>query len=713
MAVPEGLPLAVMISLAYSVRKMLVDKNFVKRLASCEIMGGANNICSDKTGTLTMNKMHVTNIWHGDDSKLPEAPVEQQDASKKPDKKKKKKKKGKSVEPDEAPKDQKLPGFKISDYFPNSNHSKIMLESLSVNTPPHETAGATDKAMIEMVERCEVDGKIQTVVDIRDRHLDPKDTKRREFTSKRKKMSTIANNVDDNEFGYDKRVHVKGASEIVLDSCTHWLNKDGNREEMSADQKVAIKEAITDYAKVALRTICVAYKDLKEGEGGPEHDHDVDKDHWEVEQNDLTCICILGIKDIIRPEVPKAVEQCKKAGVRVRMVTGDNAVTARAIAGECCLIDDDIQNAGEYSVLEGKAFFEMVGGLTCDNCKNDCPCECKPDKIDEKVKNKEVFAKIRQELCVLARSRPEDKYLMVTGLREFGDVVAVTGDGTNDAPALKKSDVGFAMGITGTDVAKGAADIILLDDNFASIVKACMWGRNIYDNIRKFLQFQLTVNVVALITAFVGACILTESPLQPIQLLWVNLIMDSLASLALATEAPDEVKLLNRDPQSRDEYIISRKMVKHILAVSIAQSIVIFTIVFAGEFFIPEAPGYFPNYNGFIYPGRPKTYGGDPLWDRYQSDYGFSRHMTIVFTSFVMMQVFNMINARKIHDELAVWDGLLSNKMFVIIWIVIFITQILLSQFTQDLFKCARAVSLFNFRDFHGRSGSFVYSQVS
>ncbi len=192
----------------------------------------------------------------------------------------------------------------------------------------------------------------------------------------------------------------------------------------------------------------------------------------------------------------------------------------------------------------------------------------------------------------------------------------------------------------------------------------------------------MTVNVVALITAFVGACILTESPLQPIQLLWVNLIMDSLASLALATEAPNKEKLLNRDPQARDEYIISRKMVKHILAGSIIQAIVIFAIVFAGEKFIPEAPGYFPNENGFIYPGRPKTYLGDPLWDRYQSDYGYSRDMTIVFTSFVMMQVFNMINARKIHDELIFWEGLFGNRMFVVIWIVIFITQILLSQFT-------------------------------
>lgn len=168
-------------------------------------------------------------------------------------------------------------------------------------------------------------------------------------------------------------------------------------------------------------------------------------------------------------------------------------------------------------VMEGPAFYKEVGGLVCITCGQDSQlCKCKPEKVNEKVKNAEAFMKIWDNLCVLARSRPEDKYLLVTGLKQFGDVVAVTGDGTNDAPALKKADVGFAMGITGTDVAKAAADIILLDDNFASIVQACMWGRNIYDNIRRFLQFQLTVNIVALITAFIGACILKESPLQPI-----------------------------------------------------------------------------------------------------------------------------------------------------------------------------------------------------
>lgn len=201
-----------------------------------------------------------------------------------------------------------------------------------------------------------------------------------------------------------------------------------------------------------------------------------------------------------------------KAGITVRMVTGDNKITAMAIAKECKIIDEKF-GVNSDSVLEGPEFYERLGGLICKTCRNSTPCNCEPSKVVEGVKNLQAFKALHKHLRVLARSRPEDKYLLVTGLRELGDVVAVTGDGTNDAPALKKADVGFAMGITGTDVAKHAADIIVMDDNFASIVKAVLWGRNIYDNIRKFLLFQICVNIVALITAVIGAVILKESPL--------------------------------------------------------------------------------------------------------------------------------------------------------------------------------------------------------
>lgn len=406
----------------------------------------------------------------------------------------------------------------------------------------------------------------------------------------------------------------------------------------------------------------------------------------QVELNGLVCLGILGIRDIIRPEVPDAVKVCQKAGIKVRMVTGDNKVTALAIAKECQIISRDHKD----SVMEGPEFYRRVGGLVCENCNMDSPCQCEEKDIKEVVKNKKEFIEIWKNLDVLARSRPEDKYLLVTGIRQMGDTVAVTGDGTNDAPALKKADVGFAMGITGTDVAKHAADIILLDDNFSSIVKACMWGRNIYANIRRFLQFQLTVNIVALVSAFMGSCILRESPLKSIQLLWVNMIMDSLASLALATEPP-KPELLEAPPYRRDEYIISRKMVKHILVMAIWQCIVVFTLVFAGEHMIPEDPNYFPRQeNGNIFPGRTYTFNGDPLYQVYIKKYGPSRQYTIVFTVFVMLQVFNMLCARKINDEVNIFKGMTDNPMFLSIWVAIFVVQIIITQFTADIFQVNR-----------------------
>lgn len=388
-----------------------------------------------------------------------------------------------------------------------------------------------------------------------------------------------------------------------------------------------------------------------------------------VEKNDFIVVCIFGIKDIIRPEVPDAVATCMRAGITVRMVTGDNKITAMAIAKECKIIDEKFGITSD-SVLEGPEFYERMGGLVCKTCNKLAPCDCDPKDVVEGVKNIKAFEKLWKELRVLARSRPEDKYLLVTGLKEMGDVVAVTGDGTNDAPALKKADVGFAMGITGTDVAKHACDIIVMDDNFASIVKAVMWGRSIYDNIRKFLQFQLTVNVVAMFTAFVGSVVLKESPLQAIQLLWINLIMDSFASLALATEAPTP-DLLNRPPYSRDEYIVSRKMVKNLLCMAIYEIIIVYTIVFAGEYFFPE-PDVKLRYgrdSPYVYPGRVTDWDGTPLWSKYAKDEGTSRQMTNVFNVFTVMQIFNLINCRVINDEKNVFKGIQTNWMFAIVFI--------------------------------------------
>ena len=316
----------------------------------------------------------------------------------------------------------------------------------------------------------------------------------------------------------------------------------------------------------------------------------------------------------------------------------------------------------------------MIGGVVCKKCRTiTCPCPTTTKKAEEDggelrvdtIANGEEFDKIKDKLLVLARSRPEDKYALVTGLRERGNVVAVTGDGTNDAPALKKADVGFAMGIAGTEVAREAAAITLIDDNFSSIVKAVLWGRNIYDSIRKFVQFQLTVNVVAVGCTLIGAAILETEILKPIQMLWINLIMDTLASLALATEDPDE-NLLKRGPHSRDEYIISKTMLKHIIGQSIYQLIIMMILVFAGEFIIPEYvdsldSGVFaahPEYKwhngvigGTVRSGRLYMINGNPDYqDIFTATDVSSRHFTFIFNAFVMMQVFNFLNARKLHE---------------------------------------------------------------
>lgn len=304
---------------------------------------------------------------------------------------------------------------------------------------------------------------------------------------------------------------------------------------------------------------------------------------------------------------------------------------------------------------------------------------------------------------VLARSRPTDKYALVTGLKEMGHVVAVTGDGTNDAPALRKADVGFAMGINGTEVARQASAIILLDDNFNSIVKAVMWGRNIYDSIRKFVQFQLTVNVVAVLLTLIGAVCLKEDVLKPIQMLWINLIMDTLASLALATEPPTE-KLLQRPPHKRNDNIVSKRMLKNIAIQSVFQIVILLVVLFAGDLFLPEFPDQFdidlgPDklaakyrngiVNGTMRSGRLIFMDGTPDYKPIHEEYRTaSRHYTFIFNLFVMLQVFNFLNSRKLGDEvlniltqLNVFEGIFSNWLFPVIVVAIFALQIILVTF--------------------------------
>uniref|UniRef100_A0A8B9W9B9 Calcium-transporting ATPase n=1 Tax=Bos mutus grunniens TaxID=30521 RepID=A0A8B9W9B9_BOSMU len=457
------------------------------------------------------------------------------------------------------------------------------------------------------------------------------------FNSVRKSMSTVLKNSDGSY-----RIFSKGASEIILKKCFKILSANGEAKVFRPrDRDDIVKTVIEPMASEGLRTICLAFRDFPAGEPEPEWDNENDI------VTGLTCIAVVGIEDPVRPEVPDAIKKCQRAGITVRMVTGDNINTARAIATKCGIL-----HPGEdFLCLEGKDFNRRIR-----NEKG----EIEQERID----------KIWPKLRVLARSSPTDKHTLVKGIidstvSEQRQVVAVTGDGTNDGPALKKADVGFAMGIAGTDVAKEASDIILTDDNFTSIVKAVMWGRNVYDSISKFLQFQLTVNVVAVIVAFTGACITQDSPLKAVQMLWVNLIMDTLASLALATEPPTE-SLLLRKPYGRNKPLISRTMMKNILGHAFYQLVVVFTLLFAGEKFFD------------IDSGRNAPLHAPP-----------SEHYTIVFNTFVLMQLFNEINARKIHGERNVFEGIFNNAIFCTIVLGTFVVQIIIVQFGGKPFSCS------------------------
>jgi len=618
-AVPEGLPLAVTLSLAYSVKKMMADNNLVRHLDACETMGNATTICSDKTGTLTTNRMTVVQAYICNHHYKPDR--------------------------NSLPKIRDLP----------SHVGVLVTQGIAVNSSYSSDVKATDGLPIQIGNKTEC-GLLGFVIDLgvdyRQLRRETPDTAFKKvytFNSARKSMSTIIP-LDSGGF----RVYTKGASEIIMKKCSFLLGDNGNVENFTTShQDSLVRNVIEPMARDGLRTISLAYRDFVPGkaEKNQVHYDPGTEPNFETMGEDnvianMTCFCIVGIEDPVRDELPEAIRKCQRAGITVRMVTGDNINTARAIATKCGIIKPN----DNFLVLEGKDFNKMI--------RDPHTSEVRQDLLD----------KIWPRLRVLARSQPIDKYTLVKGIIDSSissarEVVAVTGDGTNDAPALKKADVGFAMGIAGTDVAKEASDIILTDDNFTSIVKAVMWGRNVYDSISKFLQFQLTVNVVAVVVAFVGACAIQDSPLKAVQMLWVNLIMDTLASLALATELPT-ADLLLRKPYGRTSPLISATMAKNILGQAIYQLIVVFGIMFFGEKMFDIDSGRYADLR-------------DPP----------SEHFTIVFNAFVMMTLFNEINARKIHGQRNVFSGIFTNPIYYVIWIVTFISQIVIIQWGGQAFS--------------------------
>uniref|UniRef100_K3WJV4 Calcium-transporting ATPase n=1 Tax=Globisporangium ultimum (strain ATCC 200006 / CBS 805.95 / DAOM BR144) TaxID=431595 RepID=K3WJV4_GLOUD len=642
-AIPEGLPLAVTISLSYSTKKMLKDNNLIRVLAACETMGNVTSICSDKTGTLTENKMTVVEGWilgdyFKDDvfkQKQAQLPVNQQ-------------------------------AFRELAENIAVNTSAFLKD---VNDTFQVQGNKTEGAMLIWMEKAGY-----KYLELRAQHFQPNRGDRLfPFSSEKKTMSAIVNRSDGGH-----RLYTKGAAEVILSRATKFINPEGKAVEISSIKRVELNGIITKMAESALRTMCIAHRDFPPGV--------LPRDlqtMTEAPEEELSVNAICGIQDPLRPDVCDAIKDCKQAGIMVRMVTGDNIHTASAIARQCGIM------TSEGLALEGPVFRKMT--------------------VEE-------VNKILPRLQVLARSSPNDKFRLVNMLKDRSEVVGVTGDGTNDAPALRTADVGMAMGISGTDLAKEASDIIIMDDKFSSIRKAVLWGRCVYDNIRKFLQFQLTVNIVALVVTFVSAVTGREPPLNSVMMLWINLIMDTMGALALGTEAPTEA-LLDRRPYKKTAKLLGRGIVKNIVVQATFQLLLVFLLLAYGhkEFGFHEGnvcvETKYDLKSDFseLTSDTCKTAAGNACSSMKCEDYAKQsglglidyplgclksycvkydyRHYTVIFNTFVFSQVFNEFNARRTNNDWRVFSGVFANSLFIFIVVTTIVIQVLLAEFGGNFTK--------------------------
>lgn len=606
-AVPEGLPISVTMSLGFSMFKMMKENCFVRQLQSSETMGAATCICTDKTGTLTENRMTVVRAMFGDRVFNGE-------------------------------------GSGISNSKPF--HSRTMAvelrdlvaENVAVNTTCFLKAGkdksrplfvgsATEGSMLVFIDKLGVQYE-------RIRKMVPKvDDGTWLFDSTRKAMSTLvypgtqAPTVSNQE-DYKYCLHAKGAPENILAQCSHFVDKRGTTcRVLTAEDHTRFTKVIKQWASDGLRTIALAYRHTfihpneeqsslsPEGKICPEHD--------------LVLIGFLGIKDPVRPLVPQAVKETQDAGLFVRMVTGDNLLTASKIAQECGIL-----KPGGIAI-EGRRFRVL--------------------KRDDKMK-------LLPHLHVLARSSPLDKLELVKLLKEMGEVVAVTGDGTNDAPALKEADVGFAMGISGTQIAINSSDIVLLDDNFISIVAAIKWGRNVLNSVRKFLQFQLSVNFTTVFSTIISSAITGVSLMDSAELLWVNLIMDSFGALSLASEEPDS-SVFSQPPHKRDAGMLSAPMKLYIFSQTVFQVSLLISMDYMMQ---PVVKMLYPSIT--------------------DSDTIALHVSTMIVTSFVILQIFSQVMSRQLANEIHIFKGIFQNRLFVAVQVIIFVIQVLLVQVGYQFF---------------------------
>ncbi|MDR2366939.1 MAG: calcium-translocating P-type ATPase, PMCA-type [Deltaproteobacteria bacterium] len=578
-AVPEGLPMSVTLSLAYSMRKMTAANNLVRRMHACETIGAATVICSDKTGTLTMNQMKVTSFSY---STLPKGNFPE------------------GVERD----------F-LNEALAANSTANLMPDDFGKLTKP--LGNPTESALLMWIEE-----NGHGYLDIRNAfELKGQLT----FSTERKYMATVGKGVLKDSLV----LHVKGAPEIVLSKCAFQRAPDGQAVGLSDKTREEISDSLKSEQERGMRTLGLAMMavDTDAAEYGQD---DIIK---LVGENKLVFMGFFSIADPVRPEVPPAVKTCSEAGIRVKMVTGDNQATAREIGKQIGIVAADDNSAA--MTVTGDQFMAMDDGAASDAAR---------------------------KMTIMSRARPLAKQRLVTLLQKSGEVVAVTGDGSNDAPALNHADVGLAMGITGTSVAKEAADIILLDDSFASIVKAVMWGRSIYANIQKFILFQLTINVLALGVALLGPFLGIQLPLTVTQMLWVNLIMDTFAALALASEPPDW-GLMKKPPRNPESFIVTPSMAKFIFTVG-----GIFLFMFLILAICLKS----------VFPMNTDTQLG-------------LHNLSVFFSTFVFLQFWNLFNARMLGRYSSALSGLAESKMFLLIMVVIAIGQVLMTQFGGEVFR--------------------------
>lgn len=546
MAVPEGLPMAVTLSLALNMRRMLRTNNLVRKLHACETMGAVTVICTDKTGTLTQNRMEVADI-------------------------------------------------QSDHHFEEQLAENMAVNSTALLEEGSEGQGIGNPTECALLLYLRKNGKNYSEY----REKAPL-TSQLTFSTERKYMATLVTS----SVNQRRMLYVKGAPEVILELC-----------QISTDQQQQIEAILKEYQAGAMRTLAFAHREIGENEG---------TDCLALaQQGRLTLEGICAIMDPVRPEVPSAVKNCHDAGIHVKMVTGDNAGTAIEIAKRIGLWTESDR---EEQVITGAAFAALS---------------------DEEALNR--IASIK----VMSRARPMDKQRFVKLLQEKGAVVAVTGDGTNDVPALNRAQVGLSMG-SGTSIAKEASDITLIDDSFRSIATAVMWGRSLYKNIQRFLAFQLTISLTALAISMVGSFLDTDIPLTVTQILWINLIVDTFASLALST-IPPSADVMKEQPRKSSDFILSRFVKK-----SVGITAGIFFAVLLGILF------YF------------NRWGNNTI----------SLHdLTVFFTFFVMLQFWNLMNARVLGSHQSAFSQLLNCKGLLFVMSMILIGQILIVEFGGKVFR--------------------------